>query len=182
MKYVGLTIPAKRGENLVNVSSELRVITHLVEFFLHHTNLGMLIFLRSTNEVARRYCFHRCLSFCQGGEMHWDLGTYLLDMGPKHLPLLPLDMGTYPLPCYWHLVVITGEICSDLFTWGSTLPRTQPPSTDIWWWPPKHVRLASRQHTSSWNAASFENQWEIVTKWINSNAIINLSSLHWIII
>ena len=42
--YVGLTIPAKRGENLVNVSSELRVVTHLVEFFLHHTNLAMFFF------------------------------------------------------------------------------------------------------------------------------------------
>ena len=116
------------------------------------------------------------------------IGTWvptLLDMGPKHLPLLLLDMDTYPLPCYWHLVVITGEICSNLFTWGSTLPRTQPPPQ---YW---HLVMATKACTVGKQAVhillecsffwkSMGNSYQM-NQFINSNAIINLASLHWII-
>ena len=59
-------------------------------------------------------------------------------MGPGYLPLPP---------CYWHLVVITG----DLFTWGPThLP------TFYWYW---HLEVATetrmvgrRWYASYWNA------------------------------
>ena len=92
--------------------------------------------LLPANEVVGRYCFHKYLSFCSRGPlpmMHWDIGTPL--PSPTHGAWVPTpsllpwrsDLGTYPLvpatnicwwsletwdplPCYWHLVLITGDL------------------------------------------------------------------------
>ena len=42
-----------------------------------------------------------------------------------------------------------GEELGSTWTWDLRYP---PPATDTYWWPPKHVRLASGWYASYWNA------------------------------
>ena len=60
--------------------------------------------------------------------------------GPSPIPRTS-DMGPHATDIWW----LSLETCSNLFSWEPIQT-----STGIWWL--KHVRLASRQYTSCWNA------------------------------
>ena len=84
---------------------------------------------------------------------HDSLGhRYPLPGHGTWLPALPAtdiwwsSLETWDLPpCYWHLVAITG----DLFKHDHLIP---PTTTDMYWWPVKHVLLESGWYASYWNA------------------------------
>ena len=80
------------------------------------------------------------LWFCSGGSpcdhYTWCIWTWK----PPPIP----DMGSNL--CYWHLVVITGDLFK-LVHLKTYLPRTK-----IQWWPLEHVWLASGRAAWYWNA------------------------------
>ena len=58
-----------------------------------------------------------------------------------------------PPPCYWHLVVITGDLFK-IVQVGYHAPPHPAPRNNIWRWPLrlKHVRFPSEWYASYWNA------------------------------
>ena len=84
---------------------------------------------------CRRLCFHICLSFCPRGvggfhmTITHDALHLTVQSHPSHTQPLPQPPWTPLLPCTWNL--------------------------DVWWPPLKHVRLASGQPASYWNAFVF---------------------------
>ena len=88
----------------------------------------------------------------------WDLRTPRhetwappSDVRPGHLPRQH-QIWTPTLPPYYrHLMVISG----DLFKLDHVRTPTPHTGTAIWWWSPKHVRLASGRYASYWNAVLF---------------------------
>ena len=44
---------------------------------------------------------------------------------------------------------------------GHVTYTLSPPCTDILWWPPKHVRLASGWYASYWNAFLFKRDFPV---------------------
>ena len=114
------------------------------------------VFLPPANEVAGRYCFHRCLSVIlfSGGSpcdyYPWCIGAWVTPPNSKHgtypptpitdpTPLPPNTRhGTYPLPLqltsgghrlrHWTTDIWWSSLvtCSNLLTWGHT-PAPSPP-------------------------------------------------------
>ena len=132
--------------------------------------------LLPANEVAERYCYHRCLSFCSGGPlpmMHWDMGTPL--PSPRHGTWVPTpsllprrcDLRTYLLPftqemgpgyllsrpCYWHLLVITGDMGPTPLLLTSGGHHWRPVQTCSLKDLPPPVRTPSGGHRSGWYAS-----------------------------
>ena len=92
----------------------------------------------------------------------WDRSNDRVPPSPLFLPS-DIRPSTLP-PCYWHLVVITGDLFK-LVHWG--------PRNSIWWWQLKlkPVWFPSGQYASYWNAILFV----IVIVLVNNFQLISLN-------
>ena len=114
---------------------------------------NVLLISHLENYIYRHKRSFRNITFSQASVCLLGWGG---PMWPLHPPSpLTWDLGTYPL-----LLTSGGLAWRPVYT--CSLEDLPPTCTGNYWWPPKHVWLASGRWASCWNTVLLNEFWKLI--------------------